>query len=259
MASFGWKRKIGEKVSKETSQNFEKESAEEDRIIENDDVDWLHYVKRKKGILLEDNITKSKHLKDEGALLALNGRYWEAVKKWDEGIQLTPEDATLYEMKSQSLLCLHEIFPAVQSAETAVKRNPHFVEAWQTLGRAQLELGEIVMAIRSFQVAVHLCPSNTELWEEDLNWARQLLQQKREVKGEDLHSNGRDSCIESIPDYDFESDEVVAVCDAISQRQKKASKNTTVVVSSSEEEPCQESANDNTTSSKDPTSYIKAR
>ncbi|KAM5193727.1 tetratricopeptide repeat protein 33 isoform 1-T2 [Mantella aurantiaca] len=259
MASFGWKRKIGEKVSKETSQIFQKESAEEGAIIENDDVDWLHSVKRKKGILLEDNITKSKRLKDEGAFLALNGRYWEAIKKWDEGIQLTPEDATLYEMKSQSLLCLHEIFPAVQAAETAVKRNPHFVEAWQTLGRAQLGLGEIVMAIRSFQVAVHLCPSSTELWEDDLNWARQLLQQKREVEGEDLHSNGRDTCIDSIPDYDFESDEVVAVCDAISQRQKMANKNKTVVVSSSGTVPCEQSETDNTTSSDDPTSYIKAR
>lgn len=28
-------------------------------------------------------------------------RNWEALKKWDEAIQLTPEDALLYEMKSQ--------------------------------------------------------------------------------------------------------------------------------------------------------------
>ncbi|PIO16324.1 hypothetical protein AB205_0202490 [Aquarana catesbeiana] len=74
MASFGWKRKIGEKVSKVTSQNFEKESAGEGGTFKKDDVDWLRSVKRKKGILLEDNVTKSKRLKDEGALLALNGR-----------------------------------------------------------------------------------------------------------------------------------------------------------------------------------------
>ena len=28
-------------------------------------------------------------------------RYWEAVKHWDEAIQLTPTSAVLYEMKSQ--------------------------------------------------------------------------------------------------------------------------------------------------------------
>ncbi|XP_068106973.1 tetratricopeptide repeat protein 33 [Hyperolius riggenbachi] len=259
MASFGWKRKIGEKVSKETSQNFEKESAGEDGIIDHDDVDWLHSVKRKKGILLEDNITKSKRLKDEGALLALNGRHWEAIQKWDEGIQLTPEDATLYEMKAQSLLCLHEIFPAVQAAETAVKRRPHFVEAWQTLGRAQLGLGEIAMAIRSFQIGLHLCPSHPELWEEDLNWARQLLQQKRQVEEEETPNP--DTSIDSIPDYDFESDEVVAACDAISQRQKMASRDTSVLVSSSGSVTCQrKKQNDATTAtSAESASYIKAR
>ncbi|XP_063817370.1 tetratricopeptide repeat protein 33 [Pseudophryne corroboree] len=233
MASFGWKRKIGERVSKVTSQIFEKESADEAAVTD-DDVDWLHSVKRKKEILLEDNITKSKRLKEEGAVLALNGRHSEAVKKWDEAIQLTPTDATLYEMKSQSLLCLHEIFPAVQAAETAVKRNPHFVEAWQALGRAQLGLGEIALAIRSFQIGLHICPANTELWQEDLNWARQLLQQKRE--NEAAEELKRDLSIEQylIPDYDFESDEVVAACDAISQRQKTAAaSNNAVLVSSS--------------------------
>lgn len=28
-------------------------------------------------------------------------RHWEAIKKWDEAIQLTPENPVLYEMKSQ--------------------------------------------------------------------------------------------------------------------------------------------------------------
>lgn len=115
-----------------------------------------------------------------------------------------------------------------------------------------------LQAIRSFQVAFHLYPSNKELWEEDLKWAQQLLQQKREVEGKNLQSNGRDACTDSIPDYDFESDEVVAVCDAISQKQKRANKNKTVVVSSSGTIPCQQSEEDQT-SSDDPTSYIKAR
>lgn len=28
-------------------------------------------------------------------------RYWEAIKRWDEAIQLTPNDEKLYEMKAQ--------------------------------------------------------------------------------------------------------------------------------------------------------------
>ncbi|XP_053557205.1 tetratricopeptide repeat protein 33 [Bombina bombina] len=257
MASFGWKRKIGEKVSKATSQHFESEAAEEAAKIRKD-VDWIQSVKRKKGILLESNLEKSKQLKEEGAILAQNGRHSEAVQKWDEAIQLTPEDATLYEMKAQALMCLHEIFPAVQAAEKAIQGNPHFVEAWQTLGRAQLGLGEITMAIRSFQVGLHICPDNTELWEQDLTWARSLLQQKKDVRAADdreSNSNKIDIAQELIPDYDFESDEVLAVCDAISQRQKTATTNKATVVSASGSVEQKEE----TATTADPQVFIKAR
>ncbi|XP_078531126.1 tetratricopeptide repeat protein 33 [Lissotriton helveticus] len=224
MASFGWKRKIGEKVSKTTSKQFEAEAAEESGMVRSENMDWLNAIKRKKEILEEDNMVKSKRLKDEGVLMAENERYREAVQKWDEALQLTPEDAALYEMKSQVLLCLHEMFPAVQTANLAIARNPLCWEAWQTLGRAQLGLGEITMAIRSFQVALHIFPDSRELWEEDLSWARQLLEkkigaEKAELPGaEDKAASAR----ELIPDYDFESDEIVAVCAAIAQQQKAA-------------------------------------
>uniref|UniRef100_A0A8C0GQP0 Tetratricopeptide repeat domain 33 n=1 Tax=Chelonoidis abingdonii TaxID=106734 RepID=A0A8C0GQP0_CHEAB len=77
MASFGWKRKIGEKVSKATSQQFEAEAADDKGLVDNDDdVDWLHATKRRKEILLEDCMEKSKQLKDEGARLAENRRHF---------------------------------------------------------------------------------------------------------------------------------------------------------------------------------------
>ncbi|VCX42972.1 unnamed protein product, partial [Gulo gulo] len=101
MASFGWKRKIGEKVSKVTSQQFEAEAADEKDVVENEEGNWLHSIKRRKEMLSEGCAEKSKQLKDEGASLAENKRYREAIQKWDEALQLTPDDATLYEMKSQ--------------------------------------------------------------------------------------------------------------------------------------------------------------
>ncbi len=64
-------------------------------------VDWLAAAKRRRLLLLEDNLAKSKRLREEGAVLAENERYWEALKYWDEALQLTPGSAVLYEMKSQ--------------------------------------------------------------------------------------------------------------------------------------------------------------
>ncbi|KAM9307294.1 tetratricopeptide repeat protein 33 [Pholidichthys leucotaenia] len=238
MASFGWKRKVGEKVSKSVLQQFEAEAEKpkDNRPSQEEDVNWLHAIKRRRVILLEDCAAKSKRLKDEGALLAEQGRHWEAIKKWDEAIQLTPDNPLLYEMKSQVLTILHEVFPAVKAAEMAVKFRPLWWEGWQTLGRAQLNLGEVDMAIKSFQVAIHLCPSERPLWEEDLAWARTLRRQqlatKEKIRQQEETKNQILNAPELNQDYDFESDEVLAACVAVAERQSRYEelKRTAVVV-----------------------------
>ncbi|XP_030005013.1 tetratricopeptide repeat protein 33 [Sphaeramia orbicularis] len=235
MASFGWKRKAGEKVSKSVVQQFE---AQDDAGGHNEDVNWLHAIKRRKEVLLEDCAEKSKRLKEEGSQLAEQGRHWEAIKKWDEAIQLTPENPLLYEMKSQVLTVLQEVFPAVQAAEMAVKLRPVWWEGWQTLGRAQLNLGEVDLALRSFQVAIHLCPSERTLWQEDLEWARRLQKQELATKEKTRQEEETKSQILKAPeleqDYDFESDEVLAACVAVAERQNRYEelKRTAVVMDS---------------------------
>ncbi|XP_042309721.1 tetratricopeptide repeat protein 33 [Sceloporus undulatus] len=260
MASFGWKRKIGEKVSKVTSQQFESQAADEQGLLDNGDADWVREAKRKKGVLLEECLAKSKRLKEEGVALAENERYREAVHKWDEALQLTPEDATLYEMKSQVLMSLQEMFPAVHAAEMAVQRDPHSWEAWQTLGRAQLGLGEITLAIRSFQVALHICPLSSELWNEDLSWARKLEQQKKATKAETGRTSAEgESSEEPIPDYDFESDEILAVCAAIAEKEKVALASKTVVIVSASGEVETVTEKEECATMPDSTVFIKAR
>ncbi|TKS84724.1 Tetratricopeptide repeat protein 33 [Collichthys lucidus] len=239
MASFGWKRKVGEKVSKSVVQQFEAEAekAEGPSVDdEEEEVNWLHAIKRRREILLEDCAAKSKRLKDEGAQLAEQGRHWEAVKKWDEAIQLTPDNPVLYEMKSQVLTILQELFPAVKAAELAVKFRPLWWEGWQTLGRAQLNLGEVDLAVRSFQVAIHLCPSEHSLWQEDLAWACRLRKQRLATKEKIRQEEETQKQILNAPeleqDYDFESDEVLAACEAVAKRQTRYEelKRTTVII-----------------------------
>ncbi|XP_017263456.1 tetratricopeptide repeat protein 33 [Kryptolebias marmoratus] len=241
MASFGWKRKVGERVSRSVVRQFE---AEEEEKAEDDDggsreeeeVDWLHAIKRRREVLLQDCAANSSRLKDEGAQLAEQGRHWEAIKKWDEAIQLTPDNSQLYEMKSQVLTILHEVFPAVKAAEMAVKFQPLWWEGWQTLGRAQLNLGEVDLAVRSFQIAIHLRPSETSLWQDDLNWARTLQKQqaatKEKIRQEEETKNQLLHAPELEQDYDFESDEVLAACVAVAERQThyEELRRTTVVI-----------------------------
>lgn len=63
---------MGERVSKATVQQFEQ--ADDDNKVEKEGVDWLHVIKRRREVLLEDCSAKSKRLKDEGTLLAEQGR-----------------------------------------------------------------------------------------------------------------------------------------------------------------------------------------
>ncbi|XP_069740080.1 tetratricopeptide repeat protein 33 [Narcine bancroftii] len=224
MTSFRWKRKVGEKVSKAASQIFEAAAA--DSGLVDADVDWLHVTKRQRETLLEDCAVKSKRLKEEGVFLSENGRYWEAVGRWDEAIQLTPDGADLYEMKAQVLMILNEVFQAVQAAETAVRLKPQWWEARQTLGRTQLGLGEVALALRSFQEALHMFPAATSLWEEDLPWALEVRRRQREL--EETRSS-RPPPVDVLPDYDFESDELVAACAAIAERDKHSQRSASPV------------------------------
>lgn len=75
MASFGWKRKVGEKVSKSVVEQFEEaEKAPDDDSSRDESVDWQHAIKRRRELLLEDCAAQSRRLKDEGAVLAEGGR-----------------------------------------------------------------------------------------------------------------------------------------------------------------------------------------
>ncbi|CAE1277561.1 Tetratricopeptide repeat protein 33 [Acanthosepion pharaonis] len=206
MTSFGWKRKIGEKISRTASAAFQADAEEDEDEIDDGQIDWLTLAPKRKfggGNLLEDTVCKSDRLRQEGNTLCEAERYWEAIKKWDEAIQLTPSNEVLYELKAQVLLILQEVFPAVQFAEKATKLKPNWWSAYQTLGRALLGLGEVKLAVRAFSKAVHLNPTVQELWKEDLQWACTLLEQKKHITAELEESTLTNSA--TIKELDTES------------------------------------------------------
>ncbi|XP_031658354.1 tetratricopeptide repeat protein 33 isoform X4 [Oncorhynchus kisutch] len=222
MASFGWKRKVGERVCKAAVQQFEAaaEKPEEDGV---DEVDWLHAIKRRREALLEDCAAKGNRLKEEGTVLAQEGRHWEAIKRWDEAIQLTPDNPLLYEMKSQ----------AVRSFQVAVHLCPSERPLW----------------------------SDDLAWARQLLQQRRTAQnqtQREEEAQRDVLNPP-----ELQQDYDFESDEVVVACAAVAERQRRYEelKRTVVVVDAegnSREVPVEEAGSgDIPSSSQD--QLVKAR
>ena len=202
MTSFGWKRKIGDTVSKSTSKAFEDNSKDEDvSALESGEIDWLHLAPTKKFFSLEDAESKSLRLQKEGEVLAEAERFWEAINKWDGALQLTPQKATLHELKAQGYMQLNEPFPAVASAQKAVECDPTWYIGYVTKGRAQLNIGEVKLAITSFSRALHLNPTDREVWIEDFAWAVELINKQKTALEKEAEEQAKSSLtITELPD-----------------------------------------------------------
>jgi len=183
MTSFGWKRKATKSIST-TTKAFEDGEQVQDETTD-PDFDWISVAKRQRIEALEDNKALFERLKREGVTLAQDEKFWQAINRWNVALSLNSKDETVFEMKAQALINLHEWIEAIQAAEEAVKLKANWWVGYQTLGRAQMGIGEVKLALRSFQVAVHLNPAEKELRNDDLDWAVGLLRKKECVEEDD--------------------------------------------------------------------------
>lgn len=101
-------------------------------------------------------------LQAQGCALAEQGKFREALKKFDAALALEPTAARL-ELRSQTLMALDMDFEAILAAEAAAKLAPDWSEVHLTLARARLNLGEVIRASESFSRAARLDPTNDDL------------------------------------------------------------------------------------------------
>ncbi|KAL9245125.1 hypothetical protein vseg_018812 [Gypsophila vaccaria] len=119
-----------------------------------------------------------------GNKLAEDGKYREALGKWETAITLMPQKAVLHEQKAQVLLEIGDAWGALKAATRATELDPEWAEAWTTLGRAQLNFGEPDNAIESFDKALAIKPDLAES-RDDRQTAQQLIKKRKQ-----LHSSG---------------------------------------------------------------------
>ncbi|GAB2270414.1 hypothetical protein Dimus_005316, partial [Dionaea muscipula] len=113
-----------------------------------------------------------------------DGRYSEALGKWEAAITLMPQKAVLHEQKAQVLLEIGDAWAALKAATRATELESSWCEAWITLGRAQLNFGEPDSALESFDKALSLKPESTEA-RDDRQMALHLVKRRKQ-----LHSTG---------------------------------------------------------------------
>ncbi|KAA8538387.1 hypothetical protein F0562_028067 [Nyssa sinensis] len=120
----------------------------------------------------------------EGNKFAEDGKYREALGKWEAALSLMPERVVLHEQKAQLLLEIGEAWNALKAATRATELEPSWAEAWITLGRAQLNFGEPDRAIESFDRALAIKPDAVEA-RDDRQTALHLVKKRKQ-----LHSSG---------------------------------------------------------------------
>lgn len=155
-------------------------------------------------IALEDSSTLCKRFKSEGTVLAENGRFWEALSKFKKALDyLLPDESNnkiksiLHELCSQCYAELEEIFPAVESAELAVKCNPLCPISFLSLARSQINIGELYLARKNIQVSIHLDPSDSDA-KKDLEHIRDLITRLKCVASEKLPIETRPGIVKMI-------------------------------------------------------------
>ncbi|KAG4969459.1 hypothetical protein AAZX31_13G022200 [Glycine max] len=120
----------------------------------------------------------------QGDKLAMDGKYREALGKWEAALALAPDVPVVHEQKAQVLLETGDAWNALKAATRATELDPSWAEAWVTLGRAQLNFGEPDNAIESFDRALALKPDYEEA-QDDRKTASRLVKKRKQ-----LHSSG---------------------------------------------------------------------
>ncbi|XWS15189.1 hypothetical protein CRYUN_Cryun35bG0073000 [Craigia yunnanensis] len=131
----------------------------------------------------------------QGNKLAEDGKYREALEKWEVALNLIPENAVLLEQKAQVLLEIGDAWSALKAATRKSKKlkwNHHGLSyvslTWVTLGRAQLNFGEPDTSIESFDRALAIKPDFAEA-QDDRKTAVHLVKRRKQLQSSVLSTD----------------------------------------------------------------------
>ncbi|WVZ75051.1 hypothetical protein U9M48_023146 [Paspalum notatum var. saurae] len=145
-------------------------------------------------------------LLSQGNKMAEEGKYHEALSKWEAALTLTPDNAVLHEQKAQILLELGDAWRALGAAIRATQLDPLWPEAWVTLGRTQLNFGEPDSAIVSFDKALEIKPDYGDA-KADRGTAVRLVKKRGQLHKSGLNANKRRFTVGENSEKGTESEE----------------------------------------------------
>ena len=95
---------------------------------------------------------------DAGVQLSSEGRWEEAITKFDEAILLNPKDSQAYYNRANAYRHLGEYRQAIQDFDLVLGLNPRDALAYDSRADAYLHLGEYHLAIQDYDEAIGIFP-----------------------------------------------------------------------------------------------------
>lgn len=147
-----------------------------------------------------ETIQLAESFREQGNKLAEDGKYREALGRWEAALTLMPDRAAVHEQKAQVLLEIGEAWNALKAATRATELEPSWAEAWITLGRAQLNFGEPDNAIESFDRALAIKPDSVEA-QDDRQTALHLVKKRKQLQSSSLSDTENRYVVGETTDY----------------------------------------------------------
>jgi protein O-mannosyl-transferase len=100
--------------------------------------------------------------KNLGAALYRNGQIDEAIRQFQEGVRLKPDDAEAHYNLGVALDKKGQVDEAIRQFQEALRLEPDYADAYYNLGVAFYQQGRAAEAIRQFEEAIRLKPDHAE-------------------------------------------------------------------------------------------------
>jgi Flp pilus assembly protein TadD len=137
---------------------------------------------------------------DKGNVLAMQGKYDEAIKAFNEAIQLDPNNSATWSNKGNVLSLQGNYNESIKAFDEAIKLDPNNAGAWNNKGMDLYDQGKYDEAIKAFDEAIRLKPDYARA-RQNKDDANSALAQQKNAEAIMEKSNGTEAVKEKLGPY----------------------------------------------------------
>ena len=100
----------------------------------------------------------------QGGQKYYDGNTEEAIKDFDQAIELNPDDAETYKFRAKAKAKLDDNQAAIDDYNQAIKLNPGNAEIYKDRAKAKSDVGDHIGAVEDYNQAIKINPDDAEVY-----------------------------------------------------------------------------------------------